>query len=163
MEILKTNNEAYRCIQCGAEEISVIREDPKKQNHRLKCGGCGFLFSVENAQNAEKAGAIPASSPESLANAADPETEIHTPSEQAARSVRTFPSEPQGVKPKEIAVFANKIPRTPTYVFVSKDRTQAEFCNSKEVKKLAMKWEQRGKYDVFELNPKQFDVKVDIS
>ena len=161
MKILPSLDKTYSCVQCGVDNNSVIQKDPKGKNHRLKCNSCGFLFNSQDADAAKEAGAIPSSSPETLAAASDPEVEIYASPKESKTS--RFPSEPVGPKPKELAVFANKIPRTPSFVFVSKDRSRAEFCNFKEVKKVALKWEQWGKYDVFELNPKQFDVKVDIS
>ena len=161
MRILKNTDKIFNCVQCGAETSNIVREDPKGTNPRLKCTGCNFLFDAQDAEAAKEAGAIPVSSPETLAKAVDPEVEIHSSSGNKTIAVPEFenhtPSEEMGM------FTVNKIPRTPTYVFIAKDKSRVEFCTSKEVKKLALKWEQGGSYDVYELNPKQFDVKVDIS
>ena len=162
MKLLNSTDKSYNCVHCGSGNIQVIRNDSKTGNSKLKCSDCNFLFTSEDAESAKKAGAIPASSPEALAKASDPEIEVHK-LPTTARTIDVPKFEKDLKAPQLLAFTTNKIPRTPTYVFVSKDRTRVEFCNSKEVKKLALKWEQGGSYDVYELSPKQFDVKVDIS
>lgn len=56
-----------------------------------------------------------------------------------------------------------KVPRTVNYVFLSKDRKQVEFIPARDLKKVALKWESKGRgYELFELTPKQSSVKIDI-
>ena len=72
--LLKNTDQAYVCTNCGADNVSIIRED--KVNPRLKCNNCNFMFNGQDSKAAEEAGGIQASSAESLAEAVDPETTI---------------------------------------------------------------------------------------
>ena len=156
--IMQNTSKGYKCVQCGSEAVNVIREDPAGVNPRLKCTTCNFMFDASAAEAAEKAGEIPTSSPETLAAAVEPETTVAEPGSSMQEARKRW-----GVPAKVPIQASTKLPRTLSYVFVSKDRTKSEFCNSKEVKKVALRWEQEGPYEVFELTPKQFDVQLKIT
>lgn len=145
--LISNTDKDYKCVQCGDGNISVIRAD--KENPRLKCNGCSFLFDANDALAAEKAGAIPSSSPETLAGAEDPTTiEAHV----------------NHVMDKVRETKAVRVPRYPKYVLVTKDRSDYAFTTQKDFKKVALTWESFGyKYDIFELTSKKLDVKVDIT
>lgn len=144
--VIKNTDKEFPCVNCGSQNVSIVREgtDP-----RLKCNapGCGFTFNGSDSLDAKAKGSIPDAPPVLQ----DPSPE-RTPD---------FLGDPNPLIYTETVV--KKLPRTLSYVIVSKDRTKHEFCNTKELKKLVLKWETSGKpYEVFELQSKQITARVDI-
>lgn len=161
--LLKNNDREYKCVTCGSDNVSVIRED--KEDPRLKCNSCNFLFNASHATAASKAGAIPESSPESLAGAQEPETIRHDPNSFSSdlAPLEWGASGDDSRRSFQFGGNAKTVPKTPAYVFISKDRLLTEFSSRKDVKSAALKWAQNGPFDAFELVPKKFEVNLDIS
>lgn len=157
---INQDNTVYPCVQCGSENVKIIRSDA--QNPRCRCGSCGFVFNGADSLAAEKAGAIKASSAESLASAEEPTSKTYEPGaiEEAEKTMTEYLQTPYATLVEDAGL---RIPRTPSFVFLSKDRRRYEFCTKKTLKRTAMKWELTGPYDVFELAAKKFDLKFDIS
>lgn len=144
----------YQCTVCGNDDVTILRQDPK--DPRLKCNACGFVFSGEDSLKAAAAGAIKASSPEALAAAVEPETETYKPTKAVEIAERNYQTDNKGY-------VQAKVPRTPKYVFMSKDRKQHSFCTERDFKKTVLVWEAKGNYDVFELNSKTVEVNLNLS
>ena len=152
-------SESYPCISCGKSDYAFIRQD--KQNPRLKCNSCGFVYNGADSLALEKAGEIPSSSAETLAAAEEPERMIAMPDHPEESSVELVSD--YGLAGKADLRSRPAIPRTPKYVFISKTRKHVEYSTEKDVKSVAMRWESNGlNYDVYELAVKKFDIKVEI-
>lgn len=150
----QTTDKEYPCTHCGSQSYSVVRQDDK--NPRLKCSSCNFIYNGEDSERAQNSGEIPESSPETLAEAAEAHREI---AEDRPESKSSEFGEPFRTAP---ATNIN-IPRTPKFVFLSKDRKRYEFSTQKDVKAVALRWEAEGiNYEVYELTPKKFEVNVNI-
>lgn len=139
---MRNTEKDFPCTRCGAPG-NVIREGA---NPRLKCVACNFMFDASDSLAAKEAGNVPQSVPEMQDNVAE------LPRANA--------------EPKEIGnrpITSPEIPRTPSYVFVSKDRAQHEFCTRRDLTKTALKWQlSDDSYDVFELSPKKINAKISI-
>lgn len=150
----QTTDKEYPCTHCGSKSYTIVRQDDK--NPRLKCASCNFIYSGEDSERALNSGEIPESSPETLAEAADAHREVakDRPETERLQEAEPFHSPP--------ATDIN-IPRTPKFVFLSKDRKRSEFSTQKDVKAVALRWEAQGiNYEVYELTPKKFEVNVNI-
>lgn len=151
----QTTDKEYPCTHCGSKSYTVVRQDSK--NPRLRCSSCNFVYSGEDSEKAVNSGAIPESSAETLAEAADAHREVADEYEATSRT-----QEPVDRRAPVPATNIN-IPRTPKFVFLSKDRRRSEFSTQKDVKSVALRWEAEGiNYEVYELTPKKFEVNVNI-
>lgn len=148
--LISNTNKDYKCTHCGSVGVSVVRQD--SVNPRLKCNTCSFVFNAKDSEAAELAGAIKESSKEVLEAAETPETTINDYSKTNNSDNRSVLSRTSEL-PK-----TSKIPITPKYVFIDKKRTKTEFCTEKQFRKVAMKWELEGNYDVYELFKWKFDI-----
>lgn len=150
-----TMDKEYPCTHCGSESYTVVRQDDK--NPRLRCSSCNFVYSGEDSEKAVNSGAIPESSPETLAKAAEPHREIADEYEETPTTGEPFN------RTTPVPATNINIPRTPKFVFLSKDRKRSEFSTQKDVKSVALRWEAEGiNYEVYELTPKKFEVNVNI-
>lgn len=144
--IIKRNTDKeYPCVQCGSINANIIREgdDPK-----LKCNDCNMVYQASVSLDAKEAGAIPEEAPVLQEQAPPP----RQPVENKVSS--------DDVKENAAKL---KIPRTVDYVFIAKNRREAEFVSSRDFKKVALKWESAGKnYELYQLNQKKSSVKIDI-
>lgn len=137
------------CVSCGGPG-NIIREgaDP-----RLKCLRCNFLYNGSDSEAAKEAGNIPDGPP------VIPDTTLPKVDRNLREPITDLPKVSQEIPPSSLA----KIPRTPSYVFISKDRTGVEFATKKTLKQIALRWETQGRtFDCFELNPKKVSAKVTI-
>lgn len=136
---MKNTEKELPCVHCGSKDTSIIREgnDP-----RLKCNRCNGMFDASQSIAAQDAGAIP-----------DKPPELQDPN----------PEPTVKPKPESTAQAISKIPRSPVYVAITKDRQQAEFCTKRDLKKLILGLEAQGlSYDVFELTARKAEAKVHI-
>lgn len=145
------NTDKYECVNCTSDNVSIIRES---ENPRLKCNSCQFMFNATDFHAAKEAGAIKPSSAEALAEADEPERITYPETGLVRHS-----TEPHAYIPLTDAVSA---PKTPSHLFLSKDRLTYELCTKSSFKKTAIIWSDR-KYDVYELKRIKLNVKVDIT
>lgn len=142
------------CTNCG-QPGNIIREgaDP-----RLRCTNCGFSYNKSDSDAAVEAGAIPNEAP----TLDDPNPEATDPfaSTGEGAEAESSPSLPTG--PPDIVHSTSKFPRTPGYIFISKDRERFEIVGKRDFRKAALWWAQGEKYDLFELLPKKSSVKIDV-
>lgn len=157
MHIIKNTDKSYPCTNCGSENVSIVRED--SQNPRLKCNTCNFMFSGQDSIAAKESGGLKGSSEEDLALASDPE--VYT-IEEKPEAWSPAPRTPTGEVSAQLYTSPKAIPRSPAYLFIAKDRMSQEIVSLKDFKKTVLKWEQRGKYDCYQLSAKQVGVKVEI-
>lgn len=148
--IVSNTDKTFHCIQCGSTATSIVRESP---DPRLKCNDCNFLFNGSDSKAAEEAGAIP-NGPPKLQESVLPKTP-----RSESQGKETQPS----VNVSENRSTELSIPRTPSYVFISKKRDAVEFCNKKDLKRVAVKWQYENiPHDVFELSAKLIRAKIEI-
>lgn len=147
-----SDGKAYKCTMCGSASSTVIRQD--KENPRLKCDSCSFVYNGRDSLEAQEAGTL-TSSQESVDG-----------SEEPARETTDTTESPRRRMDKNLSTMLHPqigVPARPKYVFVSKNRKspKVEFCGQVDVKKTALKWHET-KYDVYELVPRKFEVRVDL-
>lgn len=160
MAHLTSNTEkTYPCIFCGSKSANIIRESSSLESTRIKCNDCNGVYAASDSKELQEKGQLPDGPPV-----------VQEPVQPASKDgggrdpvVRDQPS-------KDAVVSENRpsdrgsVPRTPSFVFISKDRAITEFYTRRDLKKAVLSWEHRGvKYDVFELNPKKISAKVDIA
>lgn len=134
---MSNTDKEYPCIFCGSSG-NIIREGA---NPRIKCNSCNGLYDGQDSLNAKEAGMIPDGLPE----------------------LKEEPYNPLDHKlPDVIETNSGNVPKSPSHFFVSKSRNRFEFCTKRDFKKTALKWEQEGSYDCFELVPKKISAKIDI-
>lgn len=144
MRLMSNTDKVYPCTMCGSEG-NIIREGT---NPRLKCNVCNFMYDASDSQAAVEQGTIPDGIPDVVESTA----------------IEEFLSKPVKVFPESIQAPTNtKLPRTLHYVIVSRDRTEYEFSNSRDVKKRVLQWSASSKsFEVFELIPKAVSAKIEI-
>lgn len=148
--LIRNTDKNYPCVNCGAPG-NIVREGP---DPRLKCTQCGFLYDASASKEAEDAGVVPDG---------PPKLDDTTPPLTPPLSSETKSIVERVAEKLESQASSTKIPRSPSYVFVSKDRSLSEFTTKKNLKVTTLQWETSGrKYDVFELQPKQVSAKVHI-
>lgn len=153
---LYTNTtEDLPCTNCGSPG-NVVREANVPEDKKLKCHACGFMYSAADSIAAKEAGAIPDEPPEiNHAQGAEIQPEVDS---RDSGPTETGWAPAGGPSRSSIA-----IPKRPTFVLVSKDRTQSEFAGAKTVKSIILRWEYEGrKFDLFELTPKKASTRVDL-
>lgn len=151
--IIRNTDKSYPCVHCGSEQSSIIREDPKGDQRaaRVKCNDCNGTYVAGDSIDAQAAGAIP-DGPPNLPPVPEYDEPMPAPDEVIIEEA-----------PKVQQEVDRKIPRIPSYVFISKDRLTTEFSTKKSFRKTLLKWEtSTEKFDVFELTPKSFSIKIDI-
>lgn len=146
------------CVLCGASG-NIVREAPNPADCRVKCNSphCGHTFSKQDSLDAQAANAIP----ENNFDFRDIEESQPPPAPQK----EVVPSPPPEHSPskKSGAMGTLDVPRTPAFVFISKDRSHVEFCTKKDIKKVALQWETTGKsYNLYELHSKQVTAKIEF-
>lgn len=147
---IRNTDKDYPCTNCGSDRTSIVREgsDP-----RLKCSSCNFMFNASDSKKAKDAGAIPAEAPKIEPPQSDPM--------KVDRGIKIDEKRPIArLEPKK-----DSIPRTPSYVLISKNRkhTEVEFATLKTLKGTILKWQSEDKgYDIYELQKKSVQVKVAI-
>ena len=145
---MRNTDKEYPCLNCG-QLGNVIREGPTPSETRIKCNSCGFMYNASDSIAAKEQGAIPDGPPDITPEPA-PEKKPITPYVGLKKAGEPLP--------------IGKIPRTPSFVLVSKDRTKTEFATKKSLRQLVLKWEYESiSFDVFELTPKAVSTKVDIT
>lgn len=140
----------YPCVVCGSTGQIVRRSvDP-----RVKCTKCGFTYDASESLNMKEKGQIP-----------EARQELQDPNPPSNTDVsRQIPTETQraGDTTSEPTRGRN-IPRSPGFVFLSKDRQDYEFCSKRDLEKVALRWQIGNKtYDVFQLSPKKVSAKLSI-
>lgn len=139
------------CVLCGAPG-NIVREAPNQSDVRVKCSSCGHTYSKMDSLDAQAAHQIPEYAGPAPEPAYHPEQEVMPPSPEPSRSQNST----------DTGTLA--VPRTPAFVFVSKDRKTVEFCTKKDLKRKALQWETTGKtYDMFELLPKKVSAKIEFN
>lgn len=159
MHIIKNTDKSYPCTNCGSENVSIVRED--SQNPRLKCNTCNFMFNGQDSLAAKESGGLKGSSEEELALAAEPEIYTIEEKPETWASVET-PRTSTGEVSAKLYTSSKAIPRSPAYLFITKDRRTQEIVSQKDFKKTVLRWETGAKYDCYQLSPKQVGVKVEI-
>lgn len=142
----------YPCTICGTLG-SVVRDAPNLGDKKIKCGDlrCSYVYTAKDSLAAKEAGVIP-DGPRpveggSVPDVDKPDTSRNIPADQSVR--------------EEVAI--RKAPRTPSFVILSKDRDESEFCTKKNLKERVILWTaQEKKFDVFELTPKKVQAKLSI-
>lgn len=150
---ISNTDKTYPCVQCGSESANIVREgvDP-----RMKCTRCNFMYNASDSIAAKEAGEIPNEAAYTPPAEPEPDTNPRRPREEPTRDAAN--STPSRVRE------AATVPRSPSYVFISKTRDRTEFATKKNVKQIAMRWQYEGvKFDLFELQPKAVSAKVDIT
>lgn len=152
MQMMNTTQE-LPCVICGSLG-NIVREAPNPHETRVKCNSCGHTYSKQDSLDAKQAGAIPDAPPENVEKFKPIPTEEVVP-----------PPLPEHSPSKNIDVTGTlSVPRTPAFVFVSKDRKTVQFCTKKDLKKTALQWETLGKrYDMFELQAKKVSAKIEFN
>lgn len=142
--LMNNTSKRYPCPNCGTPG-NIIREgaDP-----RMKCNNarCNFMYDGSASLAAVEANAIP----DKPIELDDPIAEPLEPEVPVIRATTTAHS--------------TKLPRTLSFVVVSKDRIDFEFTTKKGLKRVIFEWETSNRrYEVFELSPKKVSANVDIS
>lgn len=112
------------------------------------------MFNAVDSVAASEAGAIKASSLESLAAASEPEVDTLEP---RVSKVKQASSNPTIWDKAESQV----LPKFPAYLFVTKDRKTHTVCSKKDFKATAIKWSDRP-HDCYELTKLNLSVKVEV-
>lgn len=149
MRIVRNTDKSYPCVNCGADDANIVREgsDP-----RLKCNRCNFMYDASQSKEAQEADAIPDGPPQ-----------IKEEPAYIDSSAELIESVPARIAPARAERVVTKVPRTPAYVLISKDRQRAEFTSSKDIDTAILRWKYEDvKFDLFELQPKKVTAKVDI-
>lgn len=157
--MIRNTDKEYFCVHCGSDQTTIVRESP---DPRLKCLRCNGLFDASQSTAAKEANALP----DGINPAAeDPSIPDATSFKRDSASVQGAGVSSGSTTSKSRVVEASgRVPRTPNYVLVSKDRTRTEFTTSKDIKRVVLRWQYEDvKFDVFELQAKQVSAKVDIS
>lgn len=131
---------------CGTSG-NIIREGP---DPRIKCNNarCNFMYDGSVSRAAVEANSIPEKPPE----LDEPTYEEEQPASKASKGEVVHTTR------------AKRLPRTLSYVVVTKDRSDFEFTTSKGLKRVIFEWETSNKrYELFELTPKKVSANVDIS
>lgn len=155
--IMRNTDKDYPCTQCGSAG-NIVREGP---DPRLKCSSCNFMYDASVSLEAQKAGAIPDGLPEEIREA----TAVDNPRRANEASDQTRDARgSSGVAAKGVhSAVSVKVPRSPSYCILSKDRKSFEFTTKKDFKQKLLRWiADDRKYDVFELHPKSVAAKIDI-
>lgn len=157
--IISNTDKIYPCVSCGSKSANIIREGSSLQETRVKCNACSFMYSAADSKELEEKGGIPDGPPV-----------IQKPVQPASRKRRDASEEvglsstlsDKGVD-HEPGSGQKVIPRTPSFVFLSSNRSMVEFCTKRALKKTVLAWEHKGeKYDVFELAPKIVSAKIEV-
>lgn len=152
MRIMANTSKDFPCTQCG-NPGNIIRENVSPELRKLKCLTCGFMYTEADSSRAVEAGEIPDEPP-----TLQPEP-VHDQVESPSIRKEVRPNLPTRTE----ARVDKKLPRTLSYVVVSKDRSDYTFTTKKGLKQVIFQWETDGKkYEVFELTPKAVTAKVDI-
>lgn len=154
---LYTNtSEDLPCVNCGGPG-NIIRESNVPEDKKLKCQKCSFMYTAADSLEAKNAGVIPDGPPE-LDNT-EPEADSAPGDNQGDLGT----PETGWVSTGGHSRHPVTIPLRPSFVLVSKDRTQSEFAGKKDVKSVILRWEYEGrKYNLFELIPKKSSTKVEL-
>lgn len=151
VRMMRNTEKTLLCTHCGAPG-NVVRESDDPAQKKLKCLRCNFMYTAADSEAAHAAGAIPDGPPP------EPQPEER---ERNVRQVREDSTKRVDPLPE---VSVTKIPRTPSYVFISKDRASSEFTTKKNVKAVALRWEYEGiSYDMFELSLRRVNANIEIN
>lgn len=149
VHMLDTGSNQYPCVVCGSQG-TIIRNTP---NPRVKCGSCGFVYDGSESKEMKDKGQLPDAPPQLQ----DPNPPTTDPGREPVRERDTESDRPSPV------VTQSQVPRTPAFVFISRDRTITEFCGRRELKNIALKWQISDRtFDVFELQPRKVSAKVEV-
>lgn len=144
----------YPCTICGTLG-SVVRDAPNLGDKKIKCGDlrCSYVYTAKDSLAAKEAGVIPDGP---RVSEESPKIDHGDRGEPATQSVTN-----RSVANDSAA--GRKAPRTPSFVILSKDRDESEFCTKKNLKERVILWTaQEKKFDVFELTPKKVQAKLSI-
>lgn len=158
-QFIKNTDRDYKCVRCGSPDVNIIREsaDP-----RLKCLRCNFMFDASQAQGAVEAGALPSEPIPDDVPLSEP-IRRNTPTEGESKDDQRAQDPLQNGSRARKDKLHKPIPRSPNYVFISKDRSQMEFCTEKNVVTTTLRWKSQDiNFDLFELTAKTSTVKVNI-
>lgn len=157
---INNTDKEYPCTNCGTASGNIVREgtDPK-----LKCLSCGFLFLVSDSESAKNAGQLPTEpirpSTQTLDESTIAKLQVRANESNVQDSIRQQTSDRSNIPTTSYP----KLPRSPSYVFLTKDRRRSEFCSKKYLKSITLRWESEGlRYDVFELVSKKVETKINI-
>lgn len=153
---ITTNTEkTYPCIRCGSKQANIIREASSLSETKVKCSdtNCNFVYTAQDSKELEEKGQIP-NGPPAI------QESVQTKEE---RSADRIPRDSHTPAAEHISGGATGLPRSPAFIFISRDRTRSQLCTKRDLRKQTLAWEHEGvKYDVYELQPRKVSAKIDI-
>lgn len=156
--IISNTEKVYACIFCGSRSANIVREASSLEATKVKCNQCSAVYTASDSKELEERGGLPDGLPDI------PEA-VHTGDIGRRDGVEIDARENDlPVSGDPIAPLKqSSLPKTPSFVFISKDRTTTEFCTKRELKRTVLAWTHLGtKFDVYELHPKKISAKIDI-
>lgn len=149
-QIIANTSKEYPCIMCGGPG-NIIREDAV--NPRVKCRNCNFMYDAKDSQELAERGQIP-SGPPDLPEIEEENANVNIDKPNTYNGSNNTATDQRGTL---------SIPRSPSHIFITKDRKIFEFTTEKDFKKKLLKWESSSRrYDVFQLMKFEYSVKVDV-